>query len=89
MEEVGRALGRPLSGLWALLDPGAIVLDGALEGSSRYVIAGLEQMTGRYAPLLKEAGMAVLGGGLGHDAEFYGSIALFRQKYVEALCATE
>jgi predicted NBD/HSP70 family sugar kinase len=88
LEEVGRTLGRPLGGFCTLLDPGAIVVDGALEGMSRYVIAGLEQMTHRYASLM-DNGMAVLSGGLGHDAEFYGSIALFRQKYVEALCATE
>jgi predicted NBD/HSP70 family sugar kinase len=88
LEEVGRALGRPLAGFCTLLDPGAIVLDGALEGTSRYVITGLEEMTRHYAPLLDQDGIAVLSGGLGHDAEFYGSIALFREKYVEALCAT-
>jgi predicted NBD/HSP70 family sugar kinase len=89
LEEVGRVLGRPLAGFCTVLDPGAVVLDGALEGTARHVISGLEEMTERYAPLLRDDGMAVLSGGLGHDAEFYGSIALFREKYVQALCATE
>jgi hypothetical protein len=80
---------RPLAGFCTLFDPGAIVLDGALEETSQYVIAGLEQMTQRCAPLLKDDGMAVLSGGLGHDAGFYGSIGLCREKYVQVLCAAE
>ena len=87
--ELGRVLGMPLSGLCSMLDPGAVVIDGRLGAPGTHVVAGIEEMLARQAPLLKAQGMKMLRGGLGHDAELYGSVALFREAYVEALCARD
>jgi predicted NBD/HSP70 family sugar kinase len=89
IEEIGRLIGRPLSALCTIIDPVAVVLDGNLGKSAQYIKTGIEDTMDVYAPVLKLEGMEVRTGGLGRDAEFHGSIALFRDAYIEALCGPE
>jgi predicted NBD/HSP70 family sugar kinase len=89
IEEIGRLIGGPLSALCTIIDPVAVVLDGNLGKSAEYIKTGLEETMEIYAPVLKLEGMEIRTGGLGRDAEFHGSIALFRDAYIEALCGPE
>lgn len=84
---IGRVLGRALSGLCTMIDPDRIVLDGALGAASRYVISGVKEMLELYSPMVMAEGIKIVAGGLEKDAELYGGIALFRQAYVDTLCA--
>jgi hypothetical protein len=72
-----------------MIDPERVVLDGALGAAAPYVVNGAQEILDVYSPMVVEEGMDVVPGALGKNAELYGSIALFRQTYVDALCASD
>jgi predicted NBD/HSP70 family sugar kinase len=78
LREVGRTLGRPLADLCTFLNPGALVLDGALGPAGRHVLTGLaEQIESCCAPAVA-ASLELLPGELGADADVHGAIRLAR-----------
>lgn len=78
LREVGRTLGRPLADLCTFLNPGALVLDGALGPAGRHVLTGLaEQIESCCAPAVA-ASLELLPGELGADADIHGAIRLAR-----------
>jgi predicted NBD/HSP70 family sugar kinase len=78
LREVGRILGRPLADLCTFLNPGALVLDGALGGAGRHVLAGLAEQIERFCAPAVAASLAVVAGELGADADIRGAVRLAR-----------
>ena len=84
LREVGRTLGRPLADLCTFLDPGVLILDGALGPAGRHVLAGLREQIERYCSPAVAASLTILPGALGADADIHGAVQLAR---TEALAA--
>jgi len=78
LREVGRTLGRPLADLCTFLNPGALILDGALGGAGRHVLAGLAEQIERFCAPAVAASLAVVAGELGADADVRGAVRLAR-----------
>ncbi|MFC1406513.1 MULTISPECIES: ROK family transcriptional regulator [Streptacidiphilus] len=78
LREVGRALGRPLADLCTFLDPGLLVLDGALGGAGRHVLRGLSEQIERYCAPAVASSLTLVVGALGTDADLSGAIRLAR-----------
>ena len=85
LREVGRRLGRPLADLCTFLNPGALILDGALGGAGRHVLAGLAEQIERYCAPAVAASLALLAGELGADADIAGAIRLARAEALAGL----
>jgi predicted NBD/HSP70 family sugar kinase len=78
LRELGRTLGRPLADLCTFLNPGALILDGALGGAGRHVLAGLTEQIERYCAPAVAASLVLAPGELGADADILGAIRLAR-----------
>ncbi|WP_157435646.1 ROK family protein [Actinospica robiniae] len=85
LREVGRILGRPLADVCTFLNPGLLILDGALGGAGRHVLAGLTEQIERYCAPAVAAALQLVPGALGPDADIRGAVHLAR---IEALAAT-
>lgn len=86
LREVGRILGRPLADVCTFLNPGLLILDGALGGAGRHVLAGLTEQIERYCAPAVAAALRLVPGALGSDADILGAVHLAR---AEALAATQ
>lgn len=84
LREVGRVLGRPLADVCTFLNPGLLILDAALGGAGRHVLAGLAEQIERYCAPAVAAALELVPGTLGPDADIRGAIHLAR---AEALAA--
>jgi predicted NBD/HSP70 family sugar kinase len=78
LEDLGRAIGRPLADLCTVLNPAAIVLDGSLGPAGRHVIAGMRHLIDRHSPPVTAEAARVIPGVLGDRAEALGAVALAR-----------
>jgi len=85
LADLGRTVGRPLADFAVLLNPDAIVIDGALGAAAVPVVAGIREVIERYTPPMVSASVRVLPGELGEDAQLRGAVALARQHHVDAL----
>ena len=78
LREVGRALGRPLADLCTFLNPGLLILDGALGDAGRHVLRGLSEQVERYCAPAVAASLTLARGALGTDADITGAVRLAR-----------
>jgi predicted NBD/HSP70 family sugar kinase len=85
LADLGRTVGRPLADLAVLLNPDAIVIDGALGAAATPVVAGMREVIDRYTPPMVSQAVSILPGELGDDAQLLGAIVLSRQHYVDEL----
>ena len=77
--DLGRLVGEPLAGFCTMLDPAAVVIDGALGAAGQYVLAGIRESIDRHtAPVVADS-IQVISGELGDRAELLGGAALARQ----------
>ena len=79
--DVGRLLGRSLADACVYLNPAQIIVDGLLGEAAEPVIDGIREMVQRYLQPLAAAGLAVVRGQLGANAEILGAVALARRNY--------
>jgi predicted NBD/HSP70 family sugar kinase len=84
LRDVGRMLGRPLADLATLLNPGAIVVDGALGAATGHVAAGIREAIDRHAAPTAAETLDVRAGALGEDAELSGGLHLWREHALAA-----
>lgn len=78
LREVGRILGRPLADACTFLNPGVVILDGALGGGARHVLNGLAEQIERYCAPAVAASLTLAAGTLGADADVLGAVRLAR-----------
>ena len=85
--DLGRLVGEPLAGVCTMLDPAAVVIDGALGAAGPYVLAGIRESIDRHtAPVVADS-IQVISGALGDRAELLGGAALARQFRLDAVRA--
>jgi predicted NBD/HSP70 family sugar kinase len=85
--DLGRLVGEPLAGFCTMLDPAAVIIDGALGAAGQYVLAGIrESIDRRTAPVVADS-VQVIPGELGDRAELLGGAALARQLRLDAVRA--
>jgi predicted NBD/HSP70 family sugar kinase len=77
--DLGRTLGRPLADLCTLLNPQAIVLDGALGVAGPHIAVGIREMLDRHAAPTAADAVTVMHGALGARADILGAVALARE----------
>jgi len=85
LTDLGRTIGRPLADLAVLLNPDAIVIDGALGPAARYVVDGVREAVDRHAPPMISEALVVRPGTLGDNAQLLGAVALARERHHEEL----
>ncbi len=78
LEDLGRAVGRPLADFVTLLNPEAIIVDGSFAAAAAHVVKGLRESLDRFAAPLAAKALRVLPGALGDDADLLGAAALAR-----------
>ncbi len=78
--DAGRAVGRALAGICAVLDPRLIVIGGQLAAAGVPLLGGIRQELLRWLPPSLADGLTVVAGQLGARAEVLGAIALAGQK---------
>ena len=74
----GHALGRRLADAVVLLDPDAIVIDGALGDAALPIVDGVRQAVNQYAPPAMARGLPILPGTHGAAAPLIGAAVLAR-----------
>ena len=84
LRELGRALGRPLADLCTFLNPGLLVLDATLGGAGRHVLSGIAEQVELFCAPAVEAGLTLVHGALGPDAEILGAVYLARAESLSA-----
>jgi predicted NBD/HSP70 family sugar kinase len=77
--DLGRTVGRSLADLCTMLNPSAIVMDGALGEGGRYITDGVAEMVDRYAAPAAASAVRILPGTLGVHADVLGAVALARE----------
>ena len=83
--DLGRLVGEPLAGFCTMLDPAAVIIDGALGAAGQYVLAGIRESIDRHtAPVVADS-IQVISGELGDRAELLGGAALARQFRLDAV----
>ena len=87
LADLGRTVGRPLADFAVLLNPDAILIDGALGAAATPVVDGVREVIDRYTPPMVSHDLRVLPGDLGDNAQLAGAIVLARQHHVDALLA--
>jgi len=85
LTDLGRTIGRPLADLAVLLNPDAIVIDGALGPAARYVVDGVREAVDRHAPPMISEALVVRPGTLGDNAQLLARVALARERHHEEL----
>jgi predicted NBD/HSP70 family sugar kinase len=75
-EDAGRAVGRALAGICAVLDPLLVVIGGRLAAAGPALLDGVRHELLRWLPPSLGEGLTVLAGQLGARAEALGAIAL-------------
>jgi predicted NBD/HSP70 family sugar kinase len=86
--DLGRLVGEPLAGFCTMLDPAAVIIDGALGAAGQYVLAGIRESLDRHtAPVVADS-IQVIPGALGDRAELLGGAALARQLRLDAVRST-
>jgi predicted NBD/HSP70 family sugar kinase len=81
--DLGRLVGAPLAGFCTMLDPAAVIIDGALGAAGQYVVAGVRESIDRHtAPVVADS-IQVISGQLGDRAELLGGAALARQSRLD------
>jgi predicted NBD/HSP70 family sugar kinase len=85
LTDLGRTVGRPLADFALLLNPDAIVIDGALGAAAAPVVAGVREVIDRYTPPMVSQALSVLPGELSEDAQLRGAVVLARQHHVDVL----
>jgi len=78
--DLGRTIGRPLADLCTMLNPAAIVVDGAVGPAGRYIIEGLREMVSRHAAPVTADAVRIVPGELGAHADLLGAVALVRDE---------
>jgi predicted NBD/HSP70 family sugar kinase len=76
VEDAGRAVGRALAAICAVLDPRLVVVGGQLAAAGAPLLDGIRAELSRWLPPSLEEGLTVVGGQLGARAEVLGAIAL-------------
>lgn len=74
--DAGRAVGKALAGICAVLDPRLVVVGGQLAAAGAPLLDGVREELLRWLPPALGAGLAVLAGQLGARAEVLGAIAM-------------
>jgi predicted NBD/HSP70 family sugar kinase len=86
--DLGRLVGEPLAPFCTMLDPSAVVIDGALGAAGQYVLAGIRESIDRHtAPVVADS-IQVIPGELGDRAELLGGAALARQLRLDGVRGT-
>ncbi len=87
LTDMGRAIGRPLADLAAVLNPDAIVVDATLGSATQPVVDGVRETIARRTPPMINEAITVLPGQLGDSAQLLGAVALAREAHVDRLLA--
>jgi predicted NBD/HSP70 family sugar kinase len=74
--DTGRAVGKALAGICAVLDPRLVVVGGQLAAAGAPLLDGVREELKRWLPPALGAGLTVLAGQLGARAEVLGAIAM-------------
>jgi predicted NBD/HSP70 family sugar kinase len=83
--DLGRLVGEPLARFCTMLDPAAVIIDGALGAAGQYVLAGIRESIDRHtAPVVADSIQVTLGE-LGDRAELLGGAALARDLRLDAV----
>ncbi|MGD0704880.1 MAG: ROK family protein [Trebonia sp.] len=86
--DLGRLVGEPLAGFCTMLDPAAVIIDGALGAAGQYVLAGIRESIDRHtAPVVADS-IQVIAGQLGDRAELLGGAALARNLRLDGVRGT-
>jgi predicted NBD/HSP70 family sugar kinase len=78
LRDLGRSVGRPLADTCTMLNPEAIVVDGAAGAAGTHIITGIAEMIDRYAAPPAAEAVTVLAGATPVDAVLLGAVALAR-----------
>jgi predicted NBD/HSP70 family sugar kinase len=78
LRDLGRSVGRPLADTCTMLNPEAIVVDGAAGAAGRHIIEGITEMIERYAAPPAAEAVTVVPGATPADADLLGAVALAR-----------
>ena len=79
--DAGRAVGRALAGICAVLDPRLIVIGGRLAAAGGPLLDGVRAELLRWLPPSLAAELTVVAGQMGARAEVLGAIALAGRQY--------
>jgi predicted NBD/HSP70 family sugar kinase len=74
--DAGRAVGKALAGICAVLDPRLVVVGGQLAAAGAPLLDGVREELLRWLPPQLGQGLTVLAGQLGTRAEVLGAIAM-------------
>jgi predicted NBD/HSP70 family sugar kinase len=74
--DAGRAVGKALAGICAVLDPQLVVVGGQLAAAGAPLLDGVREELSRWLPPTLDEGLSVLAGQLGVRAEVLGAIAM-------------
>jgi predicted NBD/HSP70 family sugar kinase len=74
--DVGRAVGRALSGICTVLDPRLVVVGGKTAAAGEPLLAGIRAALARSVSPAIDRAVRVVGGELGARAEVLGAVAL-------------
>jgi hypothetical protein len=74
--DAGRAVGKALAGICAVLDPRLVVVGGRMAAAGAPLLDGVREELLRWLPPSLGSGLAVLAGRLGARAEVLGAIAM-------------
>ncbi|MGX6600638.1 ROK family transcriptional regulator [Micromonosporaceae bacterium Da 78-11] len=74
--DFGRSVGRPLADTCTMLNPEAIIIDGASGPGGRYIVDGIREAVTRYAAPPAAEAVTVLSGSTGDRADLLGAVVL-------------
>jgi predicted NBD/HSP70 family sugar kinase len=74
--DAGRSIGRVLSGICSVLDPGVVIVGGTVGQAGAPLLDGIREAIDRETPPVSGHSYPVVQGALGHRAEAFGAAAL-------------
>ncbi|MGZ4358241.1 MAG: ROK family protein, partial [Gaiellaceae bacterium] len=80
LRDLGRTIGRPLADLCTVLNPAAVIVDGALGPAGGHVVSGVRETIDRFAAPAAADAVQIALGTLGERADIYGGVALARDE---------
>ena len=74
--DLGRSVGRPLADVCTMLNPDAIIVDGAVGEAAPYIIEGITEAVARHAAPATSEAVHIIAGTTGSRADILGAVAL-------------
>jgi predicted NBD/HSP70 family sugar kinase len=74
--DLGRSVGRPLADVCTMLNPDAIIVDGAVGEAAPYIMDGITEAVARHAAPATSEAVHIIAGTTGSRADILGAVAL-------------